>query len=112
MLAGNLGLVPLVVLDTILEKTNGVSHARIRFSEACPPLKDKAVLVVVGEVYSGEDLKVGIDYVKRRHPRVVKSGTLLTHPAAGIFPDFIAMESDRPLSAPWRITDQYKHQRL
>jgi uncharacterized protein len=111
MLAGNLDHVPLAVVDTILDHSTGTTSAKIRFPEACPPLRDKSVLIVVGELYSGEDLRQGIEFVKRRHPREIKTATLLTHPAASVRPTFVGQQTDKPLTAPWRLTDRYKEKR-
>lgn len=99
ILAGNLGHIPLFVLDTVLEHTDGVSTATIRWTAHCPPLKDKSVLIVVGELYSGEDLKKGVEFVRKKNPREIKTATLLTHPAASIHPDFVGFESTKPLTA-------------
>jgi hypoxanthine phosphoribosyltransferase len=112
MLAGNLGHLPLAVLDTVLEHPDGISRVRIRFPDCCPSLKDKNVLIVVGELYSGEDMRHAIDFVRRRHPREIKTASLLTHPAASVRPDFIGFQSAKPLSAPWRMTDAYRVNRL
>lgn len=112
MLAGNLGHLPLAVLDTVLDHPDGVSHVEFRFPSCCPPLRDKRILLVVGELYSGEDLHHAIQYARRRHPKEIKTASLLTHPAASVRPDFIGLESSKPLTAPWRITDAYKIHRL
>jgi hypoxanthine phosphoribosyltransferase len=112
MLAGNLGHLPLAVVDTILDRSAGISRATIRFPECCPDLRDKDVLIVVGELYSGEDLRRGIEFAERQNPRAIKTATLLTHPAASIRPDFVGLETAKPLSAPWRISEHYKLKRL
>jgi uncharacterized protein len=112
ILAGNMGHLPLAVLDTVLEHPHGVSHVEFRFPDCCPALRDKNVLIVVGELYSGEDLRHAIEFVQRRHPREIKTASLLTHPAASVRPDFIGFQSAKPLSAPWRMTDAYKIHRL
>jgi hypoxanthine phosphoribosyltransferase len=112
MLAGNLGDVPLAVVDTIIDHSTGTSSAKIRFPASCPPLRDKSVLIVVGELYSGEDLRQGIEFAKRRHPCEIRTATLLTHHAASVRPDFVGQETDKPLTAPWRLTDHYKEHRL
>jgi hypoxanthine phosphoribosyltransferase len=112
ILAGNLGHLPLAVLDTVLEHPQGVSHVEFRFPDCCPTLRDKNVLIVVGELYSGEDLRHAIEFVQRRHPREIKTASLLTHPAASVRPDFIGFQSAKPLCAPWRMTDAYKVNRL
>jgi hypoxanthine phosphoribosyltransferase len=112
MLAGNLGHLPMAVLDTVLDHPDGVSQVEFRFPDCCPPIKGKRVLLVVGELYSGEDLRHAIDYARRRHPAEIKTASLLTHPAASVRPDFVGMESSKPLTAPWRITDAYKVHRL
>lgn len=112
MLAGNLGHLPMAVLDTVLDHPEGISKVEFRFPDCCPPIKGKRVLLVVGELYSGEDLRHAIDYTRRRHPAEIKTASLLTHPAASVRPDFVGMESNKPLTAPWRITDAYKVHRL
>lgn len=112
MLAGNLDGVPLAVVDTIIDHSTGTSSAKIRYPESCPPLKDKSVLIVVGELYSGEDLRQGVEFAKRRHPREIRTATLLTHPAASVRPDFVGQQTDKPLTAPWRLTDRYKEHRV
>jgi len=112
MLAGNLGHLPLAVLDTVLEHPNGISQVKFRFPDSCPTLKGKRVLLVVGELYSGEDLRHAIRFAERQHPLEIKSASLLTHPAASVKPDFVGLVSAKPLSAPWRISDEYKLHRL
>lgn len=112
MLAGNLGHLPLAVVDTILDRSSGTSTASIRYPECCPSLEGKSVLIVVGELYSGEDLRHGIEFAKERNPREIKTATLLTHHAASVRPDFVGMQTDKPLTAPWRISEQYRQKRL
>jgi uncharacterized protein len=112
MLAGNMGHLPLAVLDTVLEHPQGVSRVEFRVPDCCPALRGKNVLIVVGELYSGEDLRHAIEFVQRRHPREIKTASLLTHPAASVRPDFVGFQSAKPLSAPWRMTDAYKIHRL
>jgi uncharacterized protein len=112
MLAGNLGHLPLAVLDTVLDHPNGISQVTFRFPDCCPALRDKKVLVVVGELYSGEDLRHAIQFAQRRHPLEIKTASLLTHPATSVRPDFVGLESAKPLSAPWRISDEYRLHRL
>jgi hypoxanthine phosphoribosyltransferase len=112
MLAGNLGHLPLAVLDTVIDHSDGISQVTFRFPDCCPTLRDKRVLVVVGELYSGEDLRHAIQFARRRNPREIKTASLLTHPAASVRPDFVGLESAKPLSAPWRISDEYKVNRV
>jgi uncharacterized protein len=112
ILAGNLGHVPLAVMDTIIDRSTGISSAKIRYPATCPDIRDKSVLLVVGELYSGEDLKQGMEFVKRKHPKEVRTASLLTHPAASVRPDYVGLESAKPLTAPWRITESYRMQRL
>ena len=112
MLAGNMGHLPLAVLDTVLDRSDSISRVEFRFPDCCPSVRDKSVLLVVGELYSGEDLRQAIEFVNRRRPREVKTASLLTHPAASVRPDFIGLRSAKPLSAPWRMTNEYRIQRL
>ncbi|GAB7049549.1 phosphoribosyltransferase [Catenuloplanes indicus] len=112
MLAGNLGHRPLFVIDTVLEKNDGVSEARIRYPDVMPSLAGKRILVAVGELYSGEDLKVAVKAVREQSPASVKTFSLFSHPATGIKPDFCGHETKQPLSAPWRMSEEYRVRRL
>lgn len=112
MLAGNLGHVPLVVLDTILDRRNHVSEVRLRYPELIPKLHGQRVLVCVGELYSGEDLKTGTRVIRKLRPREIKTMSLFSHPATSVEPDFVGRQTRRPLDAPWRITDEYRTKRL
>lgn len=112
MLAGNMGQVPLAVLDTEVHQDQGVTSARLRNPDTCPSVKGQSVLLVVGELFTGEDLKAAIGFIQAMHPRELKTLTLLTHRAASVNPDFVGMETNRPLSAPWRISDHYRDNRI
>ena len=112
MLAGNLGHLPLFVVDTVLDKTDGLSAAHIRYPDTLPSLRGKSLLLAVGELYSGQDLRAGLELAKSKGPRVVKTASLFSHPASSIRPDFIGHETKQPLSAPWRMSDVYRMRRL
>lgn len=113
MLAGNMGQLPLVCIDTSSTRdSGGAKCVVIRFPSAVPPLKDKRVLIVVGELYSGEDMRTAIDFVARRKPQSIKTLSLLTHPASVVRPDFFGRQTDSPLVAPWRLTEGYKKNRI
>jgi hypoxanthine phosphoribosyltransferase len=112
MLAGNLGHVPLFVVDTVLDRSKRQSEARVRYPNLCPEVKDKDVLVSVGELYSGEDLKAVVRYIEEQDPAEIRTMSLFSHPAASIRPDFLGKQTRRPLGAPWRITEAYRTKRL
>lgn len=112
IIAGNLGYIPLFVLDTILDRSGPVSHAAIRYPDCCPDVAGHLVLLVVGELYSGEDLRVAKEYIEQRQPREVRTLSLFSHPAASIRPTYVGKETKQPLSAPWRLSDTYKARRL
>lgn len=112
MLAGNLGHLPLAVLDTVIDHPGGISKVEFRFPDCCPSLQGKKVLLVVGELYSGEDLRHAIEFAWHQHPSEIKTASLLTHPAASVKPDYVGRETSKPLTAPWRMTDVYKINRL
>lgn len=114
MVAGNLGHVPLAVIDTVLDRSKSMSEVRLRFEDACPDLKDQRVLVVVGELYSGEDLRAAFRFVNDRDPTDVRTMSLFSHPSAttSIRPDYLGRETKKPLDAPWRISEVYRTRRL
>jgi hypoxanthine phosphoribosyltransferase len=112
IIAGNMGRLPLVCIDTESRREHGRTHCVIRFPNAVPVLRDKRVLIVVGELYSGEDLRTAMDFVARRKPAGFKTLSLLSHPASIVRPDFVGRETQSPLVAPWRLTDDYKKTRI
>ncbi|MGC4861355.1 phosphoribosyltransferase [Micromonospora sp. DT41] len=112
MLAGNMGHLPLFVIDTILDKTDGLSAAHIRYPEVLPDLAGKRLLLAVGELYSGQDLRAALELAKSKAPATIKTVSLFSHPASSIKPDFVGRETKQPLSAPWRMSDVYRTRRL
>lgn len=112
MLAGNLGHVPLFVVDTILDRSKKVSQALVRYPTLCPDLSGLSVLLAVGELYSGEDLRSAAEYVETLGPVEIRTMSLFSHPAASIRPDYVGRMTNRPLDAPWRITEVYRTKRL
>jgi hypoxanthine phosphoribosyltransferase len=112
MLAGNLGHVPLFVIDTILDRSKKISQATVRYPKLCPDLAGLSVLLAVGELYSGEDLRSATNYVEKQNAAEIKTMSLFSHPAASIRPDYVGRVTKRPLDAPWRITEVYRTKRL
>jgi hypoxanthine phosphoribosyltransferase len=112
MLAGNLGHVPLFVVDTELNRTTRIAKADIRFPDLMPDVSGKKVIVVVGELYSGEDLRSVVHFVESHGPGEIDTMSLFSHPACAITPDYLGKQTRRPLDAPWRMTDIYRTRRL
>jgi uncharacterized protein len=112
MLAGNLGNIPLYVIDTFMAKQNGIKKAHLRNTEGVPDIQDRSVLLVVGELYSGEDLKEGIEFVERQGVKELRTASMLTHPTTSVQPDFYGLETNVPLIAPWRISAKYREARI
>lgn len=112
MLAGNLGHIPLFVVDTELDRTTRAVKCVIRFPGLLPDVSGKRVTVVVGELYSGEDLRTVADLVESHGPAEIVTMSLFSHPAASITPDYLGKQTRRPLDAPWRMTDVYRTRRI
>lgn len=112
MLAGNLGHVPLCVIDTKLDKSTKMTRALVRHPEMLPNVEGKRVIIAVGELWSGEDLKAVVNFVAPLNPADITTLSLFSHPAASITPDMVGKETKRPLDAPWRLTDEYRSKRV
>ncbi|KPA17572.1 hypothetical protein MHK_002210, partial [Candidatus Magnetomorum sp. HK-1] len=110
-LAGNLGFIPLSHLDTEISNNFGERSAVIRF-ELDIPVMQKKVLLVVGELYSGLDLKIAREYIINKQPKEIKTLSLFTQPTSIVQPDFYGIRTKHPVSAPWRISSTYKTGRL
>lgn len=114
ILAGNLGHKPFIVLDTEISREQGVGHVEIREHFECPDLGRARVLVAVAELYSGYDLRAGLDYLKKASGELleVRTVALVMNVTSIIEPDYVAIRTKYPLAAPWRLTSHYKSRRL
>jgi hypoxanthine phosphoribosyltransferase len=110
MIATNLpGRIQLACLDTeAFHDEPGRMDVILRRPDLVPPLAGREVLVVVAELYSGQDLRDAVDFVEAQHPRAFKTLTVLTGPGCNIRPHYEGMKTKHEPRAPWRITDAGK----
>jgi hypoxanthine-guanine phosphoribosyltransferase len=114
MVATNIeGRIPLACVDTELTyDAGGRKHVVVRESHSELDLADQDVLVVVAELYSGQDLAAAIDFVEERNPSSFKTMALLAGPTTVVRPDFCGLQTKHEPMAPWRITAAGKKGRI
>ncbi len=110
MLATNMeGRIQLALLDTeFVHDQPGRKNVILRRPDLVPPLAGRDVLVVVAELYSGQDLRAAVDFVETQGTNCFRSLALLSGPVSVIRPDFNGMKTKHEPLAPWRITDAGK----
>lgn len=107
MVATNIeGRVELSCIDTAVEHDEmGRKHVKLRNPERLPDLTGRHVLVVVAELYSGQDMRDAINFLETRKPAELKSLAVLTGPSSNVRPTFVGLQTKHEPRAPWRLTD-------
>jgi uncharacterized protein len=110
MLATNMeGRIQLACLDTEFDHDEpGRKNVILRRTDLVPPLAGRDLLVVVAELYSGQDLRAAVDFVETQGTNCFKSLALLSGPGSVIRPDFNGMTTKHEPLAPWRINNAGK----
>jgi hypoxanthine phosphoribosyltransferase len=107
------GRIPFDCVDTeVFDDDHGQKQVTIRHGQTLPDVKGLNVLVIVAELYSGKDLAVGIDFVKEREPKEIKTMALLAGPTTIVKPNFCGRKTEHEPLAPWRITEAGKGGRI
>jgi uncharacterized protein len=107
MLATNMeGRIELACIDT--EATwdaAGRKHVLLRSPERHPELKGRRVLLVVAELYSGQDMRDAINDLENRGTAELRTLAVLSGPSSNFRPAFVGLETEHEPVAPWRLTD-------
>jgi hypoxanthine phosphoribosyltransferase len=114
MFATNLeGRVELACIDTEVQTDDrGRKHVSLRRPEGLPTLEHRHVLVVVAELYSGQDMRDAINYLDDQGTGSLRTVALLVGPSSNMRPDFIGAQTKHEPLAPWRLTDAAKRGRI
>lgn len=114
MIATNLeGRIELACMDTEGDFDGaGRKHVKLRHPESLPDLSEKHILVVVAELYSGQDMRDAIDYLEAQGTRRVETLAVLAGPSSNVRPDYVGQVTKHEPLAPWRLTDAARHGRI
>lgn len=114
MLATNLeGRIELACIDTeVTEDGQGRKHVILRRPESLPAMADRHVLVVVAELYSGQDMRDAINYLDEQHPAEVRTLAVLRGPSSNVRPTFVGVQTTHEPLAPWRLTEAARRGRI
>jgi hypoxanthine phosphoribosyltransferase len=114
MIATNLeGRIELACVDTAVEHDPaGRKHVQLREPGRLPPLSGRHVLVVVAELYSGQDMRDAINHLEEQDPAELKTLAVLAGPSSNVRPNFVGLETKHEPLAPWRLTDAAKKGRI
>jgi hypoxanthine phosphoribosyltransferase len=114
MIATNLeDRIELACIDTEVEyDTSGRKHVKLRSPEGFPQLEGRHILLVVAELYSGQDLRDAIDYLEHEKCAQVRTLALLSGPSSVVRPHFIGLHTKHEPIAPWRLTETARTKRI
>ena len=104
MLAGSLGRKKFITIDRRYKWERGV---RKTFVDTPTDLKlnppPQKVILVTGEIYTGETIKLAIDYVNSKISSELKTAAMYVSENSDYYPDFYAYLIDKRVNPPWRL---------
>ena len=114
IIATNLeGRIEMACVDThVKEDPLGRKHVVLRRPGKLPNVRDRHVLVVVAELYSGQDMRDALNYLQKQEPANLRSLAVLVGPSSNVRPSFIGVPTKHQPLAPWRLTDAARKGRI
>ena len=114
MIATNIeGRIELACIDTDMSHDSaGRKHVHLRSPERLPDLIDRHILVVVAELYSGQDMRDAVNYLEKQGAAQLRTLAVLAGPSSNVRPHFVGVETDHEPLAPWRLTDAARRGRI
>jgi hypoxanthine-guanine phosphoribosyltransferase len=85
---------------------------QLREPDRLPSLSGRHVLVIVAELYSGQDMRDAINHLEDQDPAELKTLAVLAGPSSNVSPTFVGLETKHEPLAPWRLTDAAKKGRI
>lgn len=113
LLSGCLGNIPIIVIDRVYiwDKEGRKDEMLIKEFDLTK-YKDK-VLLVAGELHTGNTAKMYMEYFKAIECNSVKFYAFFKEKFPAFQPDYFSIENDKAdIQLPWMITDYYKRQSL
>ena len=108
LLSGTLGNIPIIVLDRIYHWENHVRNEGLVEEIKLTKNIDK-VLLVAGELHSGNTAKKYTEYFEQIGAKEIKMLTFMKEPYPTFKPDYYFIETDKStIRFPWMITKDYK----
>lgn len=113
LLSGCLGSVPIIVLDRVYKwstegRTDDILFKNIDFSSF-----NQKVLIVAGELHSGNTVKMYKKYFEECGAGEIRVYSFMKEKYPFVKPDYYSIESEKAdIILPWMITKDYKRQSL
>ena len=108
LLSGTMGNTPILVIDRVYDWTS--KERKEGFCENIKISKNiDRVLLVAGELHSGNTAKKYIEYFQEMGAKEIKMLTFMKEPFPTYRPDFFYIVSNKPnIRFPWMMTKDYK----
>jgi probable phosphoglycerate mutase len=110
LLSGSFGNIPIIVIDRVYEWKD--QQRNESFLEDIRITKNlERVLIVAGELHSGNTMKKYIAYFNSLNAGQIKTLAFLKEPFPTFNPDFYyRVSSNGHIRLPWMLTEHYKHE--
>lgn len=107
MISGNMGIIPLCVIDRKYWWENGVRKMEIISTLNSNFIQGKKILMVMAETFSGETIKMCKKYLSEMKPDEIMTLVIFKGDKSPVTPDFYAELANDKMPVPWRITPEY-----
>ena len=109
ILAGNMGVIPITVIDRTYEWSNGKSRKVIPIPFIKPEMiAGKKVLLVDAAPHTGETCKMIKEELLDYSPKELRIASLFKYAYAIQVPDYFVSEVQKVRKMPWRFTQDYR----
>ncbi len=113
LLSGCLGSIPIIVIDRIYKWDDTGRKDKMLISDIDLSNYSDKVLIVAGELHTGNTAKLYIEYFKKNGAKEVKMYAFFKEKYPSFQPEYFSIESDvSDTTLPWMITSDYKRQSL
>jgi probable phosphoglycerate mutase len=108
LLSGCLGHIPIIVIDRVYDWRKNGRHEKL-FEEIKFNKNLEKVLLVAGELHTGETARTYMDYFSELGSKEIKVFSFWKESFPNLKPDYHCIVSDNPnLKLPWMLTKEYK----
>lgn len=108
LLAGNIGNLPVVSIDREVLDSEGTTETRLIHTNALANVKNRKVLMVTGEVATGNQLAAALRAVKKSQPSELKSASYYVVETSSTYPNYYYRETKSIIDVPWRFWKSYR----
>lgn len=113
LLSGSLGNIPIIVIDRVYKWDKDGRKDKMLFDNIDLSEFNSKILLVAGELHTGNTAKMYLQYFKEIQSSEVKMYSFFKEKFPAFQPEYFSIEDDKAdILLPWMITENYKRQSL